>query len=72
MGHLLSDSHASSNTCQTLDFGSCPFFNPGTALCQAALTPRTPPREVLEGVCGCQDYEDCTTFLVRLLNRPGS
>ena len=72
MGHLLSNGDASSNTFRALDLGSCPFFNHGAALCQAALTPRTPPREVRASVCGCQDYEDCTTFLVRLLNRPGS
>ncbi|MHB8837139.1 MAG: hypothetical protein ACYC9Y_15725 [Candidatus Methylomirabilia bacterium] len=69
---MQSDRHTSSNTYQALDPGNCPFFNPGAALCQAALTPRTPPREVLASACGCQDYEDCTTFLVRLLNRPGS
>lgn len=49
----------------------CPFFTPADAICQAALRPRTPPRRVRANACGGGDHEDCTTFLVRLLNRPG-
>jgi hypothetical protein len=48
----------------------CPFFNPAGALCQAALWHRTPPKKVRASTCACGDHEDCTTFLVRLLNRP--
>ncbi len=48
----------------------CPFFNHAAAICQAALTPRTPPRKTRAAACGCGDFEDCTTYLVRLLNRP--
>ncbi len=48
----------------------CPFFNPIATLCQAALTPRTPPRDVRARACGSEAYEDCTTFLVGLLVRP--
>jgi len=50
----------------------CPFFNPIEALCQAALTPRTPPQEVRAAACGSEAYEDCTTFLVGLLARPAA
>lgn len=50
----------------------CPFFNPIAALCQAALTPRTPPQEVRAAACGSEAYEDCTTFLVGLLARPAA
>ena len=49
----------------------CPFFNPADALCQAALRPRTPPRQLRASACGGGDHEDCTTFLARLLNRSG-
>jgi hypothetical protein len=49
---------------------SCPFFNPGAAICQAAITPRTPFRDSQSSACGSEAYEDCTTFLVGLLARP--
>jgi hypothetical protein len=48
----------------------CPFYHPAAASCQAAIPARTPPREVRATACGCGDYEGCTTFLARLLNRP--
>ena len=48
----------------------CPFFNPIAALCQAAHTPRMPPREIRAFSCASEAYEDCTTFLVGLLIRP--
>jgi hypothetical protein len=48
----------------------CPFFNHAAAVCQAALRHCTPPKKVRARTCACGDHEDCTTFLVRLLNRP--
>jgi hypothetical protein len=70
MEHIVSDQDPRPRPDRTPASWECPFFNTTAAVCQAAITHRTPPRKVRTAVCGGGDYEGCTTFLVRLLNRP--
>jgi hypothetical protein len=66
---MLSEGNQRQQPLHTTDPWRCPFFHTAAASCQAAIPARTPPRVVRATTCDCGDYEDCTTFLARLLNR---
>jgi hypothetical protein len=70
MNTVVSDRDPRQHPAQAPAPWKCPFYNTGAAQCEAVLPHRTPSWVVRAATCGGGDYEDCTTFLARLLNRP--